>query len=243
MPRTPLPTLLAVLLLGACDKPTSTVDDPTVAADSDIEAAAAEETAGSATPFADAALFFELNSTDNDLGLQLFLDAPGWRRVRVFDPSRTEIALFAASGRLGRLGITELRLESEEPSPQEVLALFPEGQYRFRGRTVDGQQLASNVTLSRDLPPAPTFTPSGGVELDRDDVVVEWNAPGAETVEIIIESDELEHTLDVVLGAETRRLKVPRQFLTPGQEYKIEILSIAENGNRTLAESTFRVRG
>jgi hypothetical protein len=35
-------------------------------------------------------------------------------------------------------------------------------------------------------------------------------------------------------------MRIPAQFLTPGMEYKIEILSIAENGNRTIAESTFR---
>jgi hypothetical protein len=44
----------------------------------------------------------------------------------------------------------------------------------------------------------------------------------------------------VTLPASARRLKVPPQFLTPGQEYKIEILAISENGNRTIVESTFR---
>jgi hypothetical protein len=96
--------------------------------------------------------------------------------------------------------------------------------------------------LSHDLPPAPTFTPTGGPLLDRGDVVVEWSAPGAEKVEVIIESDALEDVLDVTLAASKRRLRVPQQFLTPGEEYKIEVLSIAENGNRTLTESTFRVK-
>ena len=248
MPRPPLTGLLVLVLLGACDKsttPTPAAEESAApASELELEATAAANAEANAvgTPFADAELFFELNSTDNDLGLQLFLDAPGWKRVRLLDPQLTEIALFAASGRLGRLGITELRFESEEPSPGEVLALFPEGKYRFRGRTVEGQFLASNVELSHELPPPPTFTPAGGQRVDRFDTVVRWNAPGAETVEIIIESDALEHTLDVILSASTHRLKVPPQFLTPGEEYKIEILSIAENGNRTLAESTFRVR-
>ena len=250
MLRSALSGLLVLALLGACDEsttPTPAAEESAApASDLELEAAATAgaeaNAAATGTPFADAELFFELNSTDNDLGLQLFLDAPGWKRVRLLDPQLTEIALFAASGRLGRLGITELRFESEEPSPEEVLALFPEGKYRFRGRTVEGQLLASNVELSHELPPPPTFTPAGGEQVDRHDTVVRWNAPGAETVEIIIESDALEHTLDVILSASTHRLKVPPQFLTPGEEYKIEILSIAENGNRTLAESTFRVR-
>ena len=241
-----LSTLLLFLFLPACDKPT----DPTRSdrepesntADIEMDVAVEEGAdASAAVPFADAELFFELNSTDNDLGLQLFLDSDdGWRRVRVLDPGRREIVLLQAAGRLSRLGITELRFESAEPSPEEVLALFPPGEYRFRGRTVAGGFLASAAELSHEFPPAPTFSPSGGVVVDARDAVVEWNAPAAEQVEIIIEQDELEHVLDVTLSGSTRRLRVPPQFLTPGREYKIEVLSTGENGNRIISESTFR---
>ncbi len=239
-------TLFLLLLLSACDKPTTptkTESDPgSPTTDVELQAAGAEEAdaAEDAVPFADAQLFFELNSTDNDLGLQLFLDSDGWKRVRVLDPARNEIVLMQSEGRLARLGITELRFESAEPSPAEVLALFPPGKYRFRGRSVEGEQLASNVTLSHDLLPAPTFSPSDGEVVDPRDVVVEWNAPGAEQVELIIEQDELGHVLDITLSGSSKRLRVPPQFLRPGMEYKIELLSISENGNRTIAESTFR---
>lgn len=247
MPRHPLTGLAVLLLLAACDKPTtptrSAGEDGAAAATADIdEAAAADEASAVGVPFADAELFFEFNATDNDLGVQLFLDAPGWKRVRVFDPGRDTIAVFIASGRLGKLGITELRFESEEPAPEEVLALFPQGRYRFSGRTVEGQHLVSDVELSHELAPPPTFTPADGDVVDRDGAIVEWNAPGAETVEIIIESDEVDGTFDVVLPADARRLRVPRQYLVPGVEYKIEILSINEAGNRTLVEHTFSVR-
>jgi hypothetical protein len=225
--------VLLLLLASGCDKATT----PTaVAVEEDPAAAASSRT----MPFDDAALFFEFNTTDNDLGLQLFLDSEGWRRVRVIDPAANEIVLLEAKGRLARLGITELRFESAEPSPEEVLALFRPGQYRFRGRSVEGEQLASDVSLSHDLPPAPSFTPSGGQAVDPRQAVVEWNTPGAEQVELIIEQDELGHVFDVIVSASTRRMRIPAQFLTPGMEYKIEILSIAENGNRTIAESTFR---
>ena len=241
-----LPPLLLVLLLAACDKPTTpsrTDADPSApASDLELQAADTEEADATAAtvPFADARLFFELNSTDNDLGLQLFLDTDdGWKRVRVLDPARRELLEFEALGRLSRLGLTELRFESSEPSPQEVLSLFPPGEYRFRGRTVEDEQLASNTTLSHELPAAPTFSPSDGEVVDPRNTVVEWNTPGAEQVELIIEQDELEHVLDITVSASTHRMRVPAQFLTPGMEYKIEILSIGENGNRTISESTF----
>ena len=99
LPRDRISLLAALLLaaaLPACDKPTT----PT-RSDADP---------GSPVPFADAQLFFELNSTDNDLGLQLFLDTDdGWKRVRVLDPSRRDVIEFETAGRLSRLGLTELR--------------------------------------------------------------------------------------------------------------------------------------
>jgi hypothetical protein len=238
--------VLVLLLLPGCDKPTTPTktepDAGSTAADAELQAADTDEAdvTGASIPFDDAQLFFELNSTDNDLGLQLFLDTEGWKRVRVLDPGRNEIVLMQAEGKLAKLGITELRFESAEPSPEEVLALFPPGKYRFRGRTAEGEHLASNAFLSHDFPPAPTFSPSDGEEVDPKNTVVEWNTPGAEQVELIIEQDELGHVLDITLSASSKRLRVPRQFLTPGMEYKIEILSISENGNRTIAESTFR---
>lgn len=241
------PALLLLLILSACDKPTTPTTSPAdpAAPVSDVELGAADtedaDAASAAVPFAAAELFFELNSTDNDLGLQVFLDTDdGWKRVRVLDPARRDILEFETAGRLSRLGLTELRFESAEPSPEEVLALFPPGEYRFRGRTVEDEQLASSATLSHDFPPAPTFSPSDGEVVDPRNTVVEWTAPEAEQVEIIIEQEELEHVLDVILSGSTRRLRVPAQFLQPGLEYNIEILSIGENGNRIITESSFR---
>jgi hypothetical protein len=241
-----LPALLLLLLLPACDQPTTpdrTGSDPGSAGiDAELEAADAEDAAAAAgVPFADAELFFELNATDDDLGLQLFVDSDdGWKRAKLLDPDRREMLLFQAEGRLSRLGITELRFESAEPSPEEVLALFPPGEYRFRGRTVEGDFLTGSATLSHDFPAEPTFTPADGEVVDARNTVVEWDAPGAEQVEIIIEQDELEHVLDVTLSGDARRLRVPAQFLAPGLEYKIEVLSTGENGNRIISESTFR---
>jgi hypothetical protein len=240
-----LAALLLPLILSACDKPTTPtatdVGPGSTPSDVELQAAEADESDGATVPFAEAQVFFELNSTDNDLGLQLFLDTDdGWKRVRVLDPARRDVILFETGGRLSRLGLTELRFESAEPSPEEVLALFPPGEYRFRGRTVEGDHLASSATLSHDFPAAPTFSPSDGQVVDARNTVVEWSAPGAEKVEIIIEQDELEHVLDITLSGSARRLRVPPQFLTPGVEYKIEILSVGENGNRIISESTFR---
>jgi len=190
-------------------------------------------------PFDDAEAFFEFNTTDDDLGLQIFLDAEGWRQVKVSDPGGQKIVQIAAQGPLSELGITELRFESAEPSPAEVLALFPPGDYEFGGKMVEGGKLFSVATLSHDFLPAPSFSPSDGQVVDPSHTVVTWSAPGAEEVEVIIEDEESGHVFDVIVSGAITSLTVPPEFLEPDTEYKIEILVIAENGNRTIAESDF----
>ena len=194
-------------------------------------------------PFGEVEVFFEENTTDNDLGLQIFLDAEGWKKVTVSNEEIGRIARFETAGQFSELGITELRLESAEPSPQEVLDLFPPGVYTFRGRTVNGDRLVGEAELSHFRLPAFSFTPSNGEEVDPDDTVVEWEAPGAELVEIIIGSDDFEACFDVVVEGDEGDLDIPSQFLEPNTEYKIELLAIAENGNKTIVESTFVTSG
>ncbi len=184
-------------------------------------------------------MFFEFNTTDNDLGFQLFLDAEGWQKVVLTDPNGEQLVRIVAEGKLANLGLTELRFESAEPSPSEVLSQFPEGEYKLRGVTVEGATLFSKVELSHDFLSAPTISPSNGQVVDPDNTVATFSAPGAEQIEIIIEQEDLGEVYDVILPGNSTRLRVPRQFLRPDTEYKIEILAIGENGNRTIAESTF----
>jgi hypothetical protein len=176
------------------------------------------------------------------MGFQILVDAEGWKWVNLTDPEGRRLFGIHADDNLAEIGITELRFESEEPSPPEVRSRFPAGRYIFRGETVEGTHLESRVNVSQRMLPAPTFTPRNGQLVDKDHTVVRWETPGAEMVEVIIEQDELNHVFDVTLSSSTTRLTVPPQFLRRGREYKIEILSIAESGNRTIAESTFRTR-
>src|SRR5688500_17589442 len=69
------------------------------------------EARGPRIPFASLRLFFEFNSTDNDLGVQLMLDGEAWEVVRAFDPGQRQIFEINALGRLEELGLTELLFE------------------------------------------------------------------------------------------------------------------------------------
>jgi hypothetical protein len=190
--------------------------------------------------FGDLEIFLEFNSTDNDLGVQVFLDGDAWDRVVARDPTGHTVLDFVARHRLGALGLTEMRFESAEPSPAEVLRLIRPGEYVFRGRTVDGGRLLGEAELSHDLPPAPVITAPTGTGVDPDDTVVRWNAvAGVEGYEVIVENVETEATLEVSLGADATSLHVPTEFMEGGTEYKVEVLAVAENGNKTITERDF----
>jgi hypothetical protein len=234
-PRAILPSLL----LLACDKSPAPTEATAPSGQSEVSPL---EASAASTPFEIAEAFFELNTTDHDMGFQILIDAEGWKHVNLTGPNGKTVFGIHAEGGLAQVGITELRFESEEPSPAELRPKFPAGRYTFRGQTVEGETLVSEVSVNQRMPSAPSFSPKNGQLVDKEHTVVQWETPGAEMVEVIIEQDELGHVLDVTLSSSTTRLLVPPQFLRRGREYKIEILSIAENGNRTIAESTFRTR-
>ena len=74
--------------------------------------------------------------------------------------------------------------------------------------------------------------------LRRVQVIKETKNPG-NTVRVKLESEDADGTFDVIVPADVGSLDIPPQFLESGLEYKIEILTYAENGNRTIVESTF----
>ena len=67
-------------------------------------------------PFADARLKIEVNATDGDAGLQVFLDSEPWRAVSLYNPSGRKLVEITAKGPLKNYGLTELFSESSEPS-------------------------------------------------------------------------------------------------------------------------------
>src|SRR3972149_5649703 len=88
--------------------------------------------AGAKIPFSDARILIELNATDEDVGIQVFLDAEGWKKVSIVSPDGRTILEVLSSGKLRKQGLTELFFESEEPSLDDVplsefLARFPGG--------------------------------------------------------------------------------------------------------------------
>jgi hypothetical protein len=195
---------------------------------------------GAALPFGAAQIYFELNATANDAGVQVFLDAEDWKRVAISDEGGSALLDIQTGGGMKELGLTELRFEGAEPDPSETLDAFPAGVYTFTGTTTDRQRLFATATLSHDLPAAPVFSPSHGEVVDPDEVEIEWELiAGVDRYQVIVETDANGFVLEVSVSSTTTSLQIPRTFLVPNTEYKAEVLGIAPNGNRTISEGTF----
>jgi hypothetical protein len=228
-----------MLMAGCSEGPVGTKDS-SLAGGPSAEELDDAMSAGGGIPFSKLAIFFEFNFTDNDLGVQVFLDAEDWKWIKAFDEDGAKVLDIGARNQLRELGVTELRFESAEPSPEEVLALFPDGEYRFEGKTTEGMRLVGTAVLSQALPPAPVFTPNAGDVTDPDNTVIAWAPiPGLAGYEVIVANEDTDASLEVRLDASATSFHVPPEFLGPSGKYKAEVLSIAMNGNKTIAEALF----
>jgi len=129
--------------------------------------------------FSDARLKVEINATDGDAGLQIFLDGEAWNEVELVDPVGNAVLDVDVTGRAEDFGLTELFSESSEPPFEEFpleqfKELFPEGTYRFRGSIVDGTPVTASATLTHNFPDGPTIvSPAADTRVRPDRVVVE----------------------------------------------------------------------
>jgi hypothetical protein len=206
-------------------------------------------------PFEDARIRIEVNATDGDSGLQIQLDADeGWRWVHIFDPNGRLIFSVAGGGSVRKTGLTELFFESAEPGFDELplaefLKRFPEGEYRFVGKTIEGNTLSSKAILTHAIPDGPVILgPANGSVQDPANTVITWqhvaDPAGSQIVryEVIVTQEDPAppRVLDAVLPASATSMTVPSSFLLPGGiEYKFEVLAIEAGGNQTLSEGAF----
>jgi hypothetical protein len=202
---------------------------------------------------ADASMIVEVNATDGDAGLQVFLDGEPWRSMTVSYPNGRKIVDIEATGRLSRYGLTELFSESSEPSFDEFplrkfKRLFPEGRYTFRGRSIDGRRMVGRARLSHDIPDGPEITsPTEGDTLPGSHVVAAWNSvPEPNDINIvgyraIVEREDPLRVFSVDLPASVTSVTIPSEFLESGVDYKLEVQAIEASGNQTLTEIEFSV--
>jgi hypothetical protein len=196
-------------------------------------------------------IYWEYNSSANDLGVHVSLDGEDWRKLKIINPAGRTIFEVEGRGPYRLLGMTELFFEGAEPNlddfPLEnLLARFPEGTYRFTGRTVDGDVIAGTGQFTHAIPAGPTNVVAA---LNGNSLVISWNPvtgppDGFPDLPItIVGYQVLLGSFQVTIPATTTPLQVtvPPEFVAslPGGQNLFEVLAIEIGGNQTITEGSF----
>ena len=206
-------------------------------------------TPGWAKPFKEARIYIEYNESANDLGFHVSLDAEDWESLEIRDPDGTTIFSVASAGGYTDLGLTELFFEGAEPNLddfplEDLLERFPEGTYRFIGRTVGDRQLSSNATLSHDVPAGPVLS---ATDVQPGSITIHW-APVTGPAAILPDGDVnivgyqvIVESFQVTLPATITQVTLPAEFSASlgSGEHLFEVLAIDASGNQTISEGAF----
>jgi hypothetical protein len=194
-------------------------------------------------------VYFEFNSTANDLGVHVSLDGEDWKELAIVNPNELTIFEVEGKGPYADLGMTELFFEGAEPNLADVplgdlLAMFPEGAYRFSGRTVEGDPISGTGTLTHAIPAGPTVSASLG---SGNSLMISWSAvtsppPGFPAKPInIVGYQVIVGTFQVTVPATTFSVTVSPEFVAslPSGANPFEVLAIEAGGNQTITEGSF----
>ena len=215
-------------------------------------------------PLKEAKLIIEHNAKAEDTGFQGFIDSEGWNTITLTGP-KGKVLDFKATGKLGKLGLTELFFETVEPANAdvpipEVLKTLPEGKYVFTGSAIEAGvkkgKTIGTALLTHDIPEGPVLlSPAEDAVVPVENLLVSWS-PVDKTIEgddvdiisyqLIIKKDEIPHPnmigkmgLSMYLPASVTQIMIPKEFLEPGTDYNWEVLAIEESGNQSLMSSQF----
>jgi hypothetical protein len=84
------------------------------------------------------------------------------------------------------------------------------------------------------------FPTEGSTLVSASGFTVLWEEiPGAEAVQLAVEEEESSLALLVDLPGDATSFDVPANFLKPGILYTMDVIAIADNGNRTLSDVQF----
>jgi len=210
--------------------------------------------------FSKTKIIIEFNASAEDVGVQVLLDGDPWKKVAAFSPNGRRILDITAQRSLSKQGLTELFFESSEPSLADLplkdfLARFPAGTYEFEGRTVEGDEVEGEATLTHVIPAGPVIiSPASATDdppvVDPNNLVISWEPvtetiTGSEDIEIggyqvIVEQVEPLRVFSINLPAESTSVRVPPEFFVErGTLHKFEVLAIEVGGNQTITEGEF----
>jgi hypothetical protein len=211
-------------------------------------AAPASAPASAEVQFSIGNIYWEYNSSANDLGVHVTLDGEDWKGLVIENPD--EEILFQVKGRgpYREFGMTELFFEGAEPSLDEVpleelLEQFPEGTYEFSGFTVSGEEIEREDSFTHAIPDGPNVSS----KLRGDQLKINWTRvtappPGFPDEPIhIVGYQVIVESFQLTLPPDVFSVTVPPEFVRTLAfgEHQYEVLAIERSGNQTLREGSF----
>jgi len=225
-----------------------------------------------AAEFSEAELFLELNDTDGDLGIHASIDGGPYTKLEIEDAQGRVVLKVTAQGRVAKQGLTQLFLESAEPSfdelePAEFFRRFPEGTYEIEAKSLAGGEIEGAVELSHVL-----AAPVGNVMVNDEQaaencedlplpsvsepILIDW-APVTTShpeigesgaVEIVryqffVEQGDVKFAVD--LPPTQTQFQVPAEIIALGnthEPFKFEIIARTATGNNTAIENCFTLQ-
>ena len=203
--------------------------------------------------FETAAMLLELNATDGDAEIVLELKTDEELvQLELFGPvvladgeeaadAGMKVISIRSSRQIG-LGLSEILIETGEPSVNAVLEAYPAGTYLLRGKTLAGMRFENAIELTHALLAAPelVFPMDGDEGVPTANLTIQWLPdPGAVGWVIEVEQDELGVNVTAELPAGTSTFSVPNGFLVPGVEYEFGIHALHPDGNVIVTEGAF----
>lgn len=199
-------------------------------------------------PLNQAKLVIEYNATDQAAGIYALIDGDGWKKLSVTAPNGKMFSV-KAKGKIGGIGLSRLELTSSKASNipiDQFLAMFPEGDYKFKAQANGGDTLTGTSTLTHVLPDGPNITgPAAGGVVDPANTVISWDpvtTPAGVQIasyRILIEQDGSSRTFISDLSKSANSLRLPSKFLLGASSYTAKVMAVEVGGNQTYSTVAF----
>ena len=188
-------------------------------------------------------VFLERNVQDKDAEVKF--DAiggtGGLTSLKVVAPDGRTVIDFKTPD--SKLGMRHLTLESPEPKNDgSVQADFPAGAYTFTGSSASGARLEGKAMLSHTFPdPTALLRPRADAKnVPVNGLQIGWqSAKGLSAHVVVIVHEASGREIKANLPGNATGFSVPAGFLQPGTEYKLEIGTVAKDGNSSFIETAF----
>ncbi len=185
---------------------------------------------------------YETNVSDGDTEIVLKVDTEeSFKSLSIVSPTSKRI-LHVNSEDDESIGLSELKIETAEPSNNQVRRAYPEGIYTVIVKSLSDGLYQTKVELSHSIVQPPVLENCGNT-ITQNNSELKWsNTNQAVKLILEIENDELGFQFIQNLPTTVQHYRILDGLLIPNNEYEISIAAVAANGNIGVYECEIRYK-